>query len=78
MTADNAPTWMARYRPQNQTGILNSRAERDFSKAKRAQGRRLTKRLVQDGERRYTAYSLDELIEIQSQSEMGRPGHFGG
>src|SRR5689334_10892786 len=54
-------------------GVWNSAAERDFDKAERAVGRRLNKRLVADGERTYRAYSLDELIEIASEAEMGRP-----
>jgi hypothetical protein len=37
--------------------------------------RRLGSRLVQDGERTYTAYSADELIEIDSIAHHGRPGH---
>ena len=36
--------------------------------------RLLGKRIVQDGERTYTAYSADELIEIDSLAHHGRPG----
>jgi hypothetical protein len=36
--------------------------------------RRLMRRLVEDGERRYTAYSAEELLEIDSRSAHARPG----
>lgn len=51
-----------------------SPAERDFPKAKRVPKRRISQRLAQDGERRYTAYSLDELLAIESEANFGRPG----
>ena len=40
----------------------------------KARRRRLQRRLVVDGERTYTAYSADELIEIDSIAHHGRPG----
>ena len=52
----------------------NARLERDARKAARAKSRQLNARLVQDGERTYTAYSLDELMEIDSELDAGRPG----
>ncbi len=36
--------------------------------------RLLRRRIVQDGERTYTAYSADEFIEIDSLAHHGRPG----
>lgn len=36
--------------------------------------RRLSQRIIQDGERTYRAYSADELIEIDSLAHHGRPG----
>ena len=39
-----------------------------------APNRRLSSRLVSDGERTYRAYSADELIEIDSLAHHGRPG----
>ena len=41
----------------------------------KARPRVLNKRLIQDGERSYMAYSADELIEIDSLATHGRPGH---
>jgi hypothetical protein len=43
-----------------------------------APDRRRSQRLVLDGERRYVAYSLDELIELDSLATHGRPGHLFG
>lgn len=40
----------------------------------KAPSRLLKRRLVTDGERTYTAYSADELLEIDSQAHHGRPG----
>lgn len=67
-----------RLRPQSQQGETHGAAERDWKSAERAPERHLSKRLIQDGERRYTAYSLDELIEIDSLASHGRPGHLFG
>ncbi len=50
----------------------------DTSRAKRAPSQRLRHRLLADGERTYTAYSANELLEIESQSDRARPGHFLG
>ena len=52
----------------------NTNAERDFASARRAPHRPIHRRLLQDGERTYQAYSLDELLEIESQAHHGRPG----
>jgi hypothetical protein len=61
--------------PSSYKGLRkNAALERDAKKAARAKSRRLTTRLIQDGERRYAAYSLDELIEIDSEMDAGRPG----
>ncbi len=50
----------------------------DTSKAKYAQSKRLRHRLLADGERTYAAYSANELLEIESQADRARPGHFFG
>jgi hypothetical protein len=47
----------------------------DTTNATLARRRRISKRIVQDGERTYTAYSADELIALESYGDMGRPGH---
>ena len=69
MTADNQPTWMARRRWKDPEPAI------DTSRVRRAQSTRLRKRLLTDGERTYTAYSVNELLEIESQSDRARPGH---
>lgn len=56
----------------------DSRLDREATFAERAKSRQLRGRLLQDGERTYTAYSLDELIEIDSLATHGRPGHLFG
>lgn len=48
--------------------------ERLVEGGKTAQRRGLRGRLLKDGERTYTAYSADELIEIDSLAHHGRPG----
>ena len=50
----------------------------DTSKARRVESKRLRARLLTDGERTYTAYSANELLEIESQADQARPGHFLG
>lgn len=50
------------------------RGERLVEGGEIAQRRRLRGRLLKDGERTYTAYSADELIEIDSLAHHGRPG----
>jgi hypothetical protein len=108
MTADNAPTWMARH-IESWHGTRNGyeyhkcrcldcraayalyhrqhRATRPPSPeftgkpilgGVMAKDRVLRGRLTQDGERTYTAYSADELIEIDSKLTRGRPGHLFG
>ena len=50
----------------------------DTTEAERAGTRLLRRRLIQDGERTYRAYSADELIELDNLAHHGRPGHLHG
>ena len=59
----------------NGVRINLTRAERDAATARRVQSRRLYRHLLTDGERTYSAYSANELLEIESQADRARPGH---
>ena len=50
------------------------RVQRPVNGVEKYQRRRLWRRLVQDGERTLFAYSADELIAIEGEQNMGRPG----
>lgn len=51
------------------------RQDRGVAGGTPARRRLLRRRIVEDGERTYVAYSADELIEIESLANHGRPGH---
>lgn len=60
-------TWKVDFRP-------NAASERDAVSAQRVMPRRVFPRVFRDGEKRYVAYSADEVIEIDSLAHHGRPG----
>lgn len=56
-------------------GFQSSVAERGALVAQRASTAPLQARLIHDGQTRYLAYSADAVIEMDSLSHEGRPGH---